>query len=175
MQELQMHHALATDIPELVLLINSAYRGETSKQGWTTEADLIEGDRMNINSLTGMMEEPDVIVRKCVANNSRIVGCVCLELRHDELYISLLTVSPEIQAKGIGKLIMHDAENLARKRKLPNLALEVISVRKELMAYYIRLGFRLTGEKFEFPTDNKFGSRPLQKLELVELKKRIGK
>lgn len=120
-----------------------------------------------------MINSPDVIIRKCIDYNSRIVGCVYLEIRQDELYLGLLTVSPEIQAKGIGKLILNDAEEMARKRGFSSLLLDVISLRKELISYYIRRGFKLTGKKLEFPTDNKFGSRPLQRLELVELRKYI--
>jgi len=173
MQEFQMKTALTCDVPGLVFLINSAYRGECSKQGWTTEADLIEGDRMNAGSLTEMINSPDVIIRKCVDSHSTIVGCVYLEIKHDELYVGLLTVKPEIQANGIGKFILSDAEDMAMNRGLSVLMLDVISLRKELIDYYIRRGFILTGKKFEFPTDNKFGSRPLQVLELVELKKYI--
>jgi GNAT superfamily N-acetyltransferase len=173
MQEFQIKTALINDVPELVLLINSAYRGKSSKQGWTTEADLIEGDRMNSGSLTEMINSPGVIIRKCVDNHSKIVGCVYLEIRQDELYVGLLTVYPELQAKGIGKFILSDAEDVAKKRGLSVLLLDVISLRKELIDYYIRRGFKLTGEKLKFPTDNKFGSRQLQLLELVELKKHI--
>lgn len=168
-----MTTALASDIPQLVILINSAYRGDTSKKGWTTEADLIKGERMNTASLTKMLGSTDIIFRKCVDIDHQIVGCASLEMRKDELYTSLLTVSPEIQANGIGKLILNDAEAIARKRGLTSLVLDVISLRTELIDYYIRRGFEATGKIFDFPVENEFGSQPLQSLKLVEFKKHL--
>jgi ribosomal protein S18 acetylase RimI-like enzyme len=172
MQEYKMLTATINDIQELVLLINSAYRGEHSKKGWTTEALLIEGDRMNEASLIQMMNEPGVLIRKCVTNEGVLVGCVYLETQQKELYLGLLTVSPDQQAKGIGKIMLSDGEEIASKQALSGIVMDVVSLRPELIDWYIRRGFHLTGRTIPFPIANKFG-QPLQPLELVELKKRL--
>ncbi|PSL50303.1 acetyltransferase (GNAT) family protein [Chitinophaga niastensis] len=170
MPEYKMLTATTNDAQELVLLINSAYRGEHSKKGWTTEALLIEGDRMNVASLIQMMNKPGVVIRKCITNEDVIVGCVYLETKQKELYLGLLTVSPDIQATGIGKMMLMDAEEIASKQNLAGIVIDVISLRLELIDWYIRRGFHLTDKTIPFPIEKKFG-RPLQPLELVELKK----
>jgi N-acetylglutamate synthase-like GNAT family acetyltransferase len=172
MQEYKMLTAATNDVRELVLLINSAYRGEHSKKGWTTEALLLEGDRMNEASLIQMMKKSGVLIRKCVTNECAIVGCVYLETQQKELYLGLLTVSPDLQAKGIGKIMLNDAREIASHQGLSGLVMTVISLRQELIDWYIRRGFNLTGKKMPFPIENKFGT-PLQPLELVELKKTV--
>ena len=172
MQEYKVLTATTSDVPELVLLINSAYRGAHSKKGWTSEAHLIEGDRMNEASLIQMMNKPGVVIRKCVTTENAIAGCVYLETRQKELYLGLLTVSPDIQATGIGKIMLNDAEEVASKQKLSGIVMDVVSLRLELIDWYIRRGFYLTDKKIPFPIENKFGN-PLQPLELVELKKHI--
>lgn len=173
MQEFKMLTATVNDAQELVLLINSAYRGERSKKGWTTEAHLIEGDRMNEVALTEMIAKPRVVIRKCVNSDHVIVGCVYLEILEDELYLGLLTVSPDMQAAGIGKIMLSDAEDVALNQNLSGIVMTVISIRPELIHWYVRRGFHPTGKIIPFPTDNTFG-RPLQPLELVELKKELG-
>ena len=40
----QIKIAIQADIPSIVALLNSAYRGESSMKGWTTEAHLIGGN-----------------------------------------------------------------------------------------------------------------------------------
>jgi len=172
MQEYSILTANATDVQELVLLINSAYRGEHSKKGWTTEALLIDGDRMNEASLMQMMKKPGVLIRKCITNEGVIAGCVYLEAQQKELYLGLLTVSPDLQAKGIGKIMLNDTEMVASNLRLSSIVIDVVSLRLELIDWYIRRGFYLTGRTIPFPIENKFGT-PLQPLELVELKKTL--
>jgi len=161
-----------SDISELVNLINTAYRGGASKKGWTTEADLVSGNRVNEISLAELFNTANIIFRKCLDDRSQIVGCSCLEKRSMELYTSLLTVSPEMQECGVGKMLLIDAEEIAMASGLPSLALTVISARTELIDYYLRRGFQRTGNIFDFPI-NSSGSRPLRELQLAELRKFI--
>ena len=49
--ELPISKATLEDIPQLEKLINSAYRGDESKKGWTTEADLLEGRRIDADGI----------------------------------------------------------------------------------------------------------------------------
>src|SRR5690349_22850796 len=91
------------DIDKLLILVNSAYRGESAKKGWTHEANLISGEiRINKKSLEKMLSDPNASILK-YEEDDQIIGCVYLEKKNTSLYLGLLTVSPDVQAKGIGK------------------------------------------------------------------------
>jgi ribosomal protein S18 acetylase RimI-like enzyme len=165
--------ATIDDIPQLVSLINSAFRGEHSKKGWTTEAALIDGEiRLDEPELRRMMENPNGTIEKYTAETGEIVGCVYLEIQDKDLYLGALTVSPEIQAQGIGKKMLKYAEEYAVEKKCSAIVMVVVSVRTELIDWYVRHNYKLTGETRPFPTENKFGT-PRQKLEFVVLKKAV--
>jgi ribosomal protein S18 acetylase RimI-like enzyme len=160
------------DIPDLVKLVNSAYRGDTSKKGWTTEADLLDGIRTDEESLKEMMQKPGATILKFLNDTGHIVGCVYLQKQHEKLYLGMLTVSPEIQAQGIGKKLLQASEHYALKVDCSVVKMTVISVRKELIEWYERHGFRSTGKKEPFPNDVRFGI-PLQQLEFVVMEKTL--
>ena len=160
------------DIPELVRLVNSAYRGEGSKKGWTTEADLLDGIRTDEHSLKEMMEKPGAVILKCVDKNNNLSGSVYLQKQDEKLYLGMLTVSPELQAKGIGKQLLEASENQANIVGCTSIKMTVISVRGELIAWYERHGYRRTGDTEPFPVDEKFGI-PKQQLEFVVMEKRL--
>lgn len=161
--------AVEADIPALNVLINSAYRGESSKKGWTAEADLLGGIRTDENALLAMLQNPDatILVYK---ETGQLLGCVYLELKDNDLYLGMLTVSPDAQANGIGKQLMAAAEQMAINKHCRAITMTVISVRHELIAWYERRGYRQTGETKPFPNDPAFGL-PKQPLEFVVLEK----
>jgi ribosomal protein S18 acetylase RimI-like enzyme len=164
--------ASVEDIPPLLKLINSAYRGEEAKKGWTHEADLIEGTiRTDEASLEQLIQKPGAVILKYELDE-RITGCVFLEKKVDRLYLGMLSVSPEIQAQGIGKKLLRAAEEHAKKVGCNVIEMTVISVRKELIAWYERYGFHQTLKREPFPDDGKFG-RPRRQLEFIYLEKEI--
>jgi ribosomal protein S18 acetylase RimI-like enzyme len=160
------------DIPDLVTLVNSAYRGDFSKQGWTTEADLLDGIRTDEESLKEMMQKQGATILKYLNDTGSIAGCVYLQKQHEKLYLGMLTVSPEIQAQGIGKKLLQASEDYALKAGCPVVKMTVISVRKELIEWYERHGYRSTGNKEPFPNDVRFGI-PKQQLEFVVMEKTL--
>jgi GNAT superfamily N-acetyltransferase len=164
--------ALITDVPELNVLVNSAYRGETSKKGWTTEAHLLEGLRIDEETLYGYFETPNITLLKNTDDDGSITGCVYLEKRAERLYIGMFSVSPLLQAKGIGRLLLLAAEEYAEKLNCHTLTMTVISTRFELLAWYQRRGYQPTGEILPFHHDKKFGN-PKQLIELFVLEKTI--
>ncbi|HBS53173.1 MAG TPA: GNAT family N-acetyltransferase, partial [Flavobacterium sp.] len=91
--------AVAEDISSLNTLINSAYRGEFSKKGWTTEAHLLEGSRTTEEELLEIIQDKHNTILKYSENN-KIIGCVLLKAKANELYLGMLTVSPELQNSG---------------------------------------------------------------------------
>jgi len=165
--------ATIQDIPALVTLINSAYRGEASKKGWTTEADLLKGElRTDIPTLTAIIENKEAVILKHVSENGSITGCVYLHIKERGLYLGMLTVSPQLQGAGIGKQLLAAAENYARENNCDSVFMNVISVRHELIAWYERNGYQQTDEREPFPTDRRFGI-PTQPLEFVIMVKEV--
>ena len=142
--------AILEDIPALTLLINSAYRGETSKKGWTTEAHLLEGKRTDDEEMTEILLNPKNTILK-YTENDQIIGSVLLVEKEHQLYLGMLTVSPELQNSGIGKKMLAEAENQAKALGLSSIVMTVISVREELIAWYKRHGYVDTGEREAFP------------------------
>jgi ribosomal protein S18 acetylase RimI-like enzyme len=164
--------ATEKDIPELNVLINSAYRGDSSKQGWTTEADLLGGIRTDEESLKEMMQNANASILKHEEEN-KIFACVYLKKENNKLYLGMLTVSPQLQNKGIGKILLKASEEEARKRNCTAIFMTVISQRTELINWYKKHGYIDTGEKKPFPeNDPRFGI-PKTKLEFIVMEKKI--
>lgn len=168
----QFSIASENDIPQLDLLVNSAYRGERSKKGWTTEADILGGIRTDAAGLTKMMAEPGAVILKYTGEENNLEGCVFLKHTGTKLYLGMLTVTPELQAKGIGKKLLAAAEDYALRNNCAAITMTVISVRHELIAWYERHGYRKTGETQPFPSDPAFGL-PKQPLEFVVMEKQL--
>ncbi|MBK5285645.1 MAG: GNAT family N-acetyltransferase [Bacteroidia bacterium] len=161
------------DVSVLNALVNSAYRGESSKQGWTTEADLLDGIRVDDEWLKEQIEKPGSLILKYLDEQNKITGCVHLEKKGSRLYLGMLTVSPIEQGRGIGKKLMKAAEEHARNLNCLSIYMTVITERTELIAWYERHGYSNTGETKPFPEgDPRFGL-PKKHLEFVVLEKRI--
>lgn len=163
--------ATIQDIPILVSLLNSAYRGDASKKGWTTEADMIEGSlRTDEKSLGELMQQPGAVILKYTDPDNKITGCVFLRKEDKKLYLGMLSVSPLIQAKGIGKQLMKAAEAYAAEQACTSIYMRVISIRHELIAWYERKGYYNTGITQPFPNEPKFGI-PKQPIEFILMQK----
>ena len=160
------------DIPALNILVNSAYRGDTSRKGWTTEAHLLDGIRTTDENLADMMQQPGAIILKCTNQKQQIIGCVFLQKQNERLYLGMLTVSPELQGSGLGKKMLNEAEDYARKHQCTYIIMTVISARPELIAFYERKGYKDTGETRPFPNDPRFGI-PKQPLEFIVMEKAL--
>ena len=164
--------ATLTDVPELNDLVNSAYRGESSKRGWTTEADLIGGARIDEQTLTGYMDDENIIILKHTDEDGNITGTVYLEVRTPKLYVGMFSVSPLLQNKGVGRALIEEAEVYARKHNCDTLTMTVISTRSELISWYERRGYKPTGEIQPFHAHGRFGDAK-QHIELIVMEKDI--
>jgi ribosomal protein S18 acetylase RimI-like enzyme len=164
--------ATLLDAKELDQLVNSAYRGESSKQGWTTEADLLDGTRIDEAALLDLLAKPDTTILKFV-ENGKIIGCVELRQEKGKLYLGMLSVSPVVQSKGIGKKLLAAAEDHARTKNISSIFMTVISVRNELINWYVRHGYQLTGERKPFTVPDVRWGVPKQQLEFVVLEKKL--
>ncbi len=165
--------ATTEDIPALVTLINSAYRGEASKKGWTTEADLLNGElRTDTPSLMNIMNSNGAVIVKHVSAEGTITGCVYLHKQERGLYLGMLTVSPLLQGAGIGKQLLQAADTYANENNCATIFMNVITLRHELIAWYERHGYQQTNERKPFPSDERFGI-PTQPLEFMIMVKTV--
>lgn len=164
--------ATAVDISSLNKLINSAYRGESSRKGWTTEAELLEGSRTTEEELAEIITNTSNTLLKFNQNN-QIVGSVLLIEKEQQLYLGMLTVSPELQNSGIGKKLLYQAELHAKALDLPKIVMTVISLREELIAWYKRHGYVDTGVRDPFPASNIHIPIVKIPLEFIVLEKKI--
>ncbi|MGW0752759.1 GNAT family N-acetyltransferase [Streptomyces sp. NPDC002587] len=155
---LSFRTAEEADVTELVALVESAYRGDASRGGWTTEADYLEGQRTDADGVRQIIETPDstlVVVERA----GELVACCQLEHRGDHAYFGMFAVRPGLQGAGLGKEILAEAERRARETwGAREMRMTVVNVREELIAYYVRRGYRRTGELSPFPYgDERFG------------------
>ncbi len=163
--------ATVTNIPAINILLNHAYRGEESKKGWTTESNIIAGEsRTNEENILQTMNEPYSIFLKYTDNNNVITGCVNLQKKAEKMYLGMFAVSPALQGAGIGKCILHAAIEYATALECTAIFMTVISVRKELIDWYKRHGYKDTGERAIFTEDTVSGKH-LIPLEFITLQK----
>jgi ribosomal protein S18 acetylase RimI-like enzyme len=147
------------DVPAIVGLVESAYRGEASRSGWTTEEHLLGGQRTDAEAVLTKVRGPGSVMLLAEAGG-RLVGCCQLERRTDaEVYFGMFSVSPGRQGQGWGREILAEAERLAGKEwGGRTMVMSVLAQRPELIAWYERRGYARTGETRPFPYGNaRFG------------------
>ncbi|MFF8093516.1 GNAT family N-acetyltransferase [Streptomyces sp. NPDC016675] len=150
--------ATDADVDAIVALVESAYRGESSRAGWTTEADILQGQRTDPEGVLEVVKSPDSRLLT-VERDGVLVACCQLEHRGAHAYFGMFAVSPALQGGGLGKTIIAEAEHRARETwGVTEMHMTVISVREDLIAWYERRGYRRTGETTPFPYgDERFG------------------
>ncbi|RYG17866.1 MAG: GNAT family N-acetyltransferase [Chitinophagaceae bacterium] len=169
---MNINRAQLKDIKELETLVNSAYRGEDSKKGWTTEAEILGGIRVDEEALKILVEKPKVTILKLNDINDQIIGTVCLEIKSQELYLGMFAVSPLEQGKGIGKALLVAAENHALQNNCKKIVISVISTRVELIEWYRRHGYVSTGNSIAFDEiEGRFGEPKVAAISLIEMEK----
>src|SRR4051812_36867262 len=148
---LPMRLATPADAPALATLINSAYRGEGSKAGWTTEADMIGGQRVDADRLVEVIAEPGSVILLCEEEDAP-VACVHLERTGDDCYLGMLTVMPTRQRAGLGRHLLEAAERWAAEHWCARaMHMTVLIQRTDLIPWYERRGYTRTGVRKPFP------------------------
>lgn len=158
MSDIRFRDAVEADIPGLVALVTSAYRGDASRAGWTTEADLLEGNRIDPEVLRSDISRRGSRVL-LAERDSLMLGCAHVSVEDGAGYFGMFSIRPDLQGAGLGKRLLAEAERVVRDEwNLPAMRMTVIDVREELIAFYERRGYRRTGIKKPFPaTDPRFG------------------
>ena len=183
---LTLRPARRDEADALSALVNSAYRGDPSRVGWTTEADLLGGQRTDPAALREFMAAGETALDRVLLVYEGTAGgtgldrlpeaCVQLERRGDDAYLGMLTVQPVRQASGLGKRLLDAAEGWAAARwGTRTIIMTVITQRPELIAWYERRGYNATGETAPFPYgDTRFGEPKRPDLQFIVLRKPLG-
>lgn len=163
--------ATAADIPAIVALVNSAYRGDSSRAGWTTEADLLGGQRTDAEEVASLLAAADSGLL-LAWRGDELVGSVHLQKAGADACLGMLAVRPTLQGAGIGKALMAEAEQRVREQwQAARILMTVITLRPELIAFYERRGYRRTGVLKPFPDSERFGIPRVDGLALEVLEK----
>jgi ribosomal protein S18 acetylase RimI-like enzyme len=171
MSSVRFRTAIGDDAAAIAALVNSGYRGESSKHGWTTEADLLDGLRTDENEIRSLIAANDAMTVLCIDENE-IIGSVHIQKEGSACYLSMLVVKPGLQGSGIGKQLIEAAESRARETwSSEKMTMTVITIRPELIAYYERRGYRRTGQMKPFVFDETHGIPRVEGIELEVLEK----
>ncbi len=158
MNDLRFRAATAADIDAIVALVESAYRGDASRQGWTTEADFLDGRRTGADDVAACLarERSRILLAE---RDGVMLACAHVAEEDGAGYFGMFSVRPDLQGGGLGKLLLAEAERIAREEwQLPTMRMSVIDIRDELIAFYERRGYHRTGIVKPFPYgDERFG------------------
>lgn len=176
MSAVHFRRATAEDIPAVHVLVESAYRGESAKRGWTHEADLLDGQRTDRDALAEIVSDPRQALILAHDGAGVLVGCVLVHDKGANLaYLGMLTVHPDLQSNGLGRALLEAAEAHARGLGAAFMEMTVIKQRRELIAWYLRRGYADTGREAPFPLDDmRFGLPKTRDLVFAVLEKRLG-
>lgn len=165
--------AVASDVGDVVKLVQSAYRGDSSRVGWTTEADLLDGQRTDEAAVAETLDRPGSALLLALVDG-RTAGCCHLARRDPEgAYFGMFAIRPELQGSGLGRSLLAEAERTAASSwGARSMTMTVIRQREDLVAWYRRRGYELTGATEPFPYgDERFGVPRRDDLEFVVLEK----
>ena len=170
----QFRRATLADVPAVVALVESAYRGDGSRAGWTTEADLLDGQRTDADDVRSCIERAHSVVL-LGERAGELVACAHVAGEDGAGYFGMFSVKPALQGAGIGKQMLAEAERIVRDEwRLPAMRMTVIDVRAELIAFYERRGYARTGITKPFPYgDERFGLPKREDLRFEVLEKRL--
>jgi ribosomal protein S18 acetylase RimI-like enzyme len=147
----RIRQARAADVPVIVALVEGSYRGEGSRSGWTTEADLLDGHRTDVGEVGAIVEGPGSSILVAEGPGG-LLGSVQVQDAGDAAYIGMLAVRPGLQRGGLGSALLAAAERHGREAfGRPRARMTVIGQREALITWYERRGWRRTGERRPFP------------------------
>jgi ribosomal protein S18 acetylase RimI-like enzyme/uncharacterized protein YciI len=164
--------AVPSDTTEIAALVNKAYRPSNEAAGWTHESELVSGPRTSPAKVAELLVGNSRVLVLC--RDDKIVACVQVELRGSAAYIGMLATDPSLQEQGLGKQMLAQAEHYATSHfEVLQLRMLVLSSRPELLAYYMRRGYKLTGESHDYPTEAGIGQPVVPDLNVLALVKKV--
>ena len=171
-ESLTYRTASADDVQAIVALVQSAYRGEASRAGWTTEADLLDGQRTDVGEVAALIGAPVSRILLC-EQGGVLLASAHLEKHDASCHFGMFAVRPDRQGGGLGQAMLAEAERIARDEwGCREMQMTVITLRTELIAWYERRGYRRTGVFKSFPYgDARFGLPKRDDLRMELLRK----
>ncbi|HEX7815760.1 GNAT family N-acetyltransferase [Dyella sp.] len=155
---LRFRAAAVADIPAIVALVESAYRGDSGRLGWTTESDLLDGQRTDVEGVAALIgvDGSQVLLAE---HDGALLACCHVAVKQGDGYFGMFAVNPLSQKAGLGKALLGEAERIAAQEwRCPVMRMTVIEQRADLIAWYERRGYRRTGQFEPFPYgDERFG------------------
>jgi ribosomal protein S18 acetylase RimI-like enzyme len=148
---MQFRRATLADVPAIVSLVESAYRGDASRVGWTTEADLLDGQRTDAEAVASLISNPTSRILLAESEDG-LLGSVLLSDEGEGAYLGMFAVRPGGQGRGVGSALLGEVERVSLHelgRRFTRMT--VLVQRPELIAWYERRGYRRTGEREPFP------------------------
>jgi ribosomal protein S18 acetylase RimI-like enzyme len=149
------------DINDLYRIIQAAYR---TNNGWTNEAKLVSGERVTKDELRAIIQkghDPLIVA----VDDGKVVGCISAEASHlhpslqlpdYSALIGLFSVDPELQSRGIGRLLFNACiDHVKTTWKCKYAVLWVIETRSDLLKWYEKMGFKFTGDLRDFVMPDK--------------------
>lgn len=168
-----VRRASGADVPALLTLIHSAYRGESSRAGWTHEADLLDGTRIDEDLLRADLADPSTTLF-VAEDDAGLLACCAVVDRGGTAYFGTFAVRPTAQGRGIGDAMLTRAETAARSDGATLMEMTVLAQRTDLIAWYVRRGYAPTGETRPFPYgDERFGRPRVPDLAFTVLAKSL--
>lgn len=167
---LELRVACQADADDISALVNRAYRPEPGAAGWTHEANLVAGERISTAQVSSQLQGPSIILLLCLG--PKIVACVQVEPDQSGVYIGMLATEPHMQEQGLGKQMLLSAEAYALEHFVASLLkMSVLSSRPELLSFYERRGYVLTGVVEEYPLTANVGRPMIDGVQVLSLAK----
>ncbi|MFW2075306.1 GNAT family N-acetyltransferase [Acinetobacter gerneri] len=168
--------ALNNDIPNLVRLINNAYRNNIDKS-WTNETQYVSGSRITQDQLFEELNKPGFLLMVIEGPDTRskqLIACIGITFYETYAEIGTFCIDSSFQQAGIGKTLLGRAEQFLQiyNSNIKAINMYVLNVREELIQYYERRGYKKTGLIEDYPLDANLGM-PLLDLNLIEMQKTL--
>lgn len=141
------------DVAQLATLVNRAYE---------IEQFFVDGARTTPEEVSELLHEGRFLVLDATDG---LAAAVYVKTEGEAAQIAMLSVSPELQGRGLGTRLVAVAEALSTAVGCRSMGLQIVNLRDELGPWYRRLGYRETSQ-------HPYVDRPIKKpCHFIEMKK----
>ncbi len=154
---ISVRRAHADDSPAIAALVNRAYQ---------VESFFVDGERTNAAEIAEMSRTGAFLVLEQA--RGELAAAVFVDSHGDSAYIGMLSVSPDMQGRGLGKRLVRIAEALGEAMGCSSVGLKIVNLREDLGRWYRSLGYEEVG------TSEYVRHRPVkQPCHFIEMRRRL--